>query len=121
MAKELTLDEIEHWKQMVPSDYLRGIDLISTGDKGATLTIKGVTKSEEFKAAQGKSKIRPAIRFNETPKIWGPCGADMNKLQIAYGPPRDWAGHTITVVMREGVRRPDGSVGPAVRIKVCHK
>lgn len=120
-AKEIPLEQIEHWKQMVPSEYLRGVDLLESGDKGATLTIKEVRVSEEFLAAKGHSKQKPSIRFEKTPKIWGPCNECLAELQEAYGPPRNWAGKKITVYAKMGVRNPsDGKTGPGVRIKTCH-
>jgi hypothetical protein len=115
MKREYTLEEIEHWKQMIPSEYLRGVDLID-GDE--TWTIKAVKVSTVFKSGN-KEKLKPSISFVETDKIWGPSVTAFTTIAGLYGKrPVEWIGKRVTLFAEDGVRNPtDGKTGLGVRVR----
>ena len=110
------LDEIQHYKEMVPSPHIRGVDLITK--KQVALTIKEVNPAYAFKGDKGIDQVKPAVNFEETDKVLILCSTNLASIARLHGNrPKDWRGKQITLKHARVDFGKKGNKVDAVRIK----
>ena len=99
------------------SPYIKADDLL---DQDVTVTIVGV-HTGTVEDPKSKKKSRKAIvdlKGWDKPFCCNITNARTIATDLGYGwKGKAWVGKRITLYSKQGVRRPDGTVGPAIRVR----
>jgi hypothetical protein len=88
-------------------------------DKDVTLVIESVVRRDNVKFQGGRAKeIMLSLKFQGVQRELGLNATNRKVLCALYGSRcADWFGKAVKLFVQQDVRRPDGSTGPAVRLR----
>lgn len=88
-------------------------------DRDTTLKIEAVVRRDNVKFQGGRAKpIMLSLRFEKVRRELGLNATNRKVLNALFGSRcKDWVGHKVTLFVQQDVGYPNGTTGPAVRIR----